>query len=151
MGRSGHTSPWSQIKSGIEAGDFLLVQFGHNDETHDCPRYVSTADYEIDLGIMADTEIDGAQRACSRGARQAVRHQRRTGRLARYKSAMSDSMRGPLFCPWCGEPADIHIDEGAGSHQEYVEDCAVCCHPCVITVEPADDEDDPPVVGIERE
>jgi lysophospholipase L1-like esterase len=48
------TSQWSQIKSGIKAGDFLLIQFGHNDETHDCPRYVSTADYETELGNMAD-------------------------------------------------------------------------------------------------
>jgi lysophospholipase L1-like esterase len=48
------TSQWSQIKSGMKAGDFLLIQFGHNDETHDCPRYVSTADYETELGNMAD-------------------------------------------------------------------------------------------------
>jgi lysophospholipase L1-like esterase len=48
------TSQWSQIKSGMKPGDFLLIQFGHNDETHDCPRYVSTADYETELGNMAD-------------------------------------------------------------------------------------------------
>jgi lysophospholipase L1-like esterase len=46
---------WSQIKKGMKSGDFLLVQFGHNDETHTCPRYVSTADFEIELGNMADT------------------------------------------------------------------------------------------------
>jgi len=49
------TSQWSRIKSGIKAGDFLLAQFGTNDETHDCPRFVSTADFETDLGFMADT------------------------------------------------------------------------------------------------
>jgi lysophospholipase L1-like esterase len=48
------TSQWSQIKSGMKAGDFLLIQFGHNDETHDCPRYVSTTDFETELGNMAD-------------------------------------------------------------------------------------------------
>src|SRR5262249_45261349 len=30
-------------------------QFGTNDETHTCPRFVSLADFETDLGIMADT------------------------------------------------------------------------------------------------
>jgi lysophospholipase L1-like esterase len=38
----------------MKAGDFLLVQFGHNDETHTCPRYVSTADYARELGNMAN-------------------------------------------------------------------------------------------------
>ncbi|MGC4095398.1 MAG: hypothetical protein QM756_47235 [Polyangiaceae bacterium] len=48
------TSQWAQIKNGIKAGDFLLIQFGTNDETHTCPRYVSLPDFETDLGIMAD-------------------------------------------------------------------------------------------------
>lgn len=51
------SSQWSRIKSGIKAGDFLMVQFGHNDETHTCPRYVSISDYQLDLGIMADTAV----------------------------------------------------------------------------------------------
>jgi hypothetical protein len=46
---------WSRIKSGIKAGDFLMIQFGTNDETHTCPRYVSLADFKSDLGFMADT------------------------------------------------------------------------------------------------
>ena len=50
-------SQWAKIKGGIKAGDFLLIQFGTNDETHDCPRFVSTADFETDLGFMADTVI----------------------------------------------------------------------------------------------
>jgi lysophospholipase L1-like esterase len=49
------TAQWARIKSGIKTGDFLLVQFGTNDETHDCPRYVSLPDFEADLGMMADT------------------------------------------------------------------------------------------------
>jgi lysophospholipase L1-like esterase len=47
------TARWSEIKNGMHAGDFLLVQFGHNDETHTCPRYVSTDDYARELGNMA--------------------------------------------------------------------------------------------------
>jgi lysophospholipase L1-like esterase len=48
-------SQWARIKSGIKAGDFVLVQFGTNDETHTCARYVSLSDFETDLGFMADT------------------------------------------------------------------------------------------------
>lgn len=37
-------------------------------------------------------------------------------------------------CPWCGEPAETFADAGGGEHQEYVEDCAVCCRPIRYTV-----------------
>ncbi len=49
------TSQWARIKAGIKPGDYLFIQFGTNDETHDCPRFVSLPDFESDLGIMADT------------------------------------------------------------------------------------------------
>jgi lysophospholipase L1-like esterase len=49
-----NTSQWSRILNGIKVGDFLLAQFGTNDETHTCPRYVSLPDFETDFGIMAD-------------------------------------------------------------------------------------------------
>jgi lysophospholipase L1-like esterase len=48
------TAQWAKIKSGIKPGDFLLVQFGHNDETHTCPRFVSVTDYAKYLGFMAE-------------------------------------------------------------------------------------------------
>jgi lysophospholipase L1-like esterase len=56
-GQGNRTDPsqWGRIKGNIAAGDFLLIEFGTNDETHTCPRYVTTADFETDLGIMADT------------------------------------------------------------------------------------------------
>ncbi len=38
-------------------------------------------------------------------------------------------------CNSCGEEIVIPIDWSAGSSQEYVEDCPVCCHPNVIHVE----------------
>jgi lysophospholipase L1-like esterase len=53
-GNKVNTSQWSRILNGMKAGDFLLIQFGTNDETHTCPRYVSLADFETDFGIMAD-------------------------------------------------------------------------------------------------
>ena len=38
-------------------------------------------------------------------------------------------------CDSCGEEIVIPIDPSAGSNQEYVEDCPVCCTPNVIHVE----------------
>lgn len=39
------------------------------------------------------------------------------------------------LCDSCGEEIVIPLDPTAGSHQQYVEDCPVCCHPNVIRVE----------------
>ena len=44
-------------------------------------------------------------------------------------------------CDSCGEEIVIPIDTSAGSRQEYVEDCPVCCHPNVLTIE-VDEEGD---------
>ena len=35
-------------------------------------------------------------------------------------------------CQSCGEEIVIPIDELAGTDQEYVEDCPVCCRPHVL-------------------
>ena len=37
-------------------------------------------------------------------------------------------------CPYCGEPVEVSIDDGGGSHQAYVEDCPVCCQPWQVSV-----------------
>jgi len=37
-------------------------------------------------------------------------------------------------CPWCGERVAIGLDPGGGLHQEYVEDCEVCCRPWRVDV-----------------
>ena len=42
-------------------------------------------------------------------------------------------------CPFCGEPEELHVDQGGGSRQTYTEDCAVCCRPRVVHVEPGDE------------
>ena len=44
-----------------------------------------------------------------------------------------------VHCPHCGEPNDIALDPGSGSNQEYVEDCHVCCNPCLVRVRYARD------------
>ncbi len=39
------------------------------------------------------------------------------------------------ICDSCGEEIIIPLDLSAGTHQEYVEDCPVCCHPNIIHIE----------------
>ena len=43
-----------------------------------------------------------------------------------------------VACPFCGAVDEIFVDPGGGAHQTYVEDCAVCCHPRVVHVEPGE-------------
>lgn len=40
-----------------------------------------------------------------------------------------------VTCPYCGELNEIGLDPGGGAHQEYVEDCQVCCRPWRVLVE----------------
>jgi transcription elongation factor Elf1 len=42
---------------------------------------------------------------------------------------------GSYICPTCGEQIVIPLDPSAGSEQQYVEDCPVCCNPNEIHVE----------------
>ena len=44
-------------------------------------------------------------------------------------------------CASCGEEVVFPVDLSAGSEQEYVEDCPVCCHPNLIHVEVDNDGD----------
>jgi hypothetical protein len=44
-----------------------------------------------------------------------------------------------VACPFCGEAEELHVDSGGGTHQTYTEDCAVCCRPRVVHVEPGDE------------
>jgi transcription elongation factor Elf1 len=38
-------------------------------------------------------------------------------------------------CDSCGEEIVVPVDISAGAHQDYVEDCPVCCHPMRLHVE----------------
>lgn len=53
-------------------------------------------------------------------------------------------------CPWCGEPMQLDVDPSGSAQQRYVEDCWVCCHPCVITVR-FDPETEAAEVTVEQE
>jgi hypothetical protein len=37
-------------------------------------------------------------------------------------------------CAGCGQWNETSVDESAGSRQNYVEDCQVCCKPNVLSV-----------------
>lgn len=39
-----------------------------------------------------------------------------------------------LLCPYCGEAVDLDFDESAGSRQEFIQDCPVCCRPWQVEV-----------------
>lgn len=52
-------------------------------------------------------------------------------------------------CPYCGEVEEVVVDPGGGDRQEYVEDCAVCCRPRVVHVEPGSEPGEP-TVWLER-
>jgi Cysteine-rich CPXCG len=52
-------------------------------------------------------------------------------------------------CDACGEEIVVPIDLSAGTSQQYVENCPVCCRPNVVHVEIDDDGD--VLVWAERE
>lgn len=43
-------------------------------------------------------------------------------------------MDASVGCPYCGETVSIALDPGSGEHQEYIEDCQVCCQPWRVSV-----------------
>jgi hypothetical protein len=42
-------------------------------------------------------------------------------------------------CDCCGEEIVVPVDPSLGGRQSYVEDCPVCCHPNVLTIDVEDD------------
>jgi hypothetical protein len=40
-----------------------------------------------------------------------------------------------VTCTYCGEPADLDVDETGASRQSYVQDCPVCCQPWQVEVQ----------------
>ncbi|MGC4089311.1 MAG: CPXCG motif-containing cysteine-rich protein [Polyangiaceae bacterium] len=83
--------------------------------------------------------------ACSPSAPHAARRRRLEAMKKKRKR-----QRTALQCPFCGEAEDVFVDLGGGTSQEYVEDCAVCCRPRVVHVEPAFGEEGAVQVWLER-
>ncbi len=51
---------------------------------------------------------------------------------------LARAMEGALTeyaCAYCGERNETLVDPSAGGKQRYVEDCAVCCRPNVLSVQ----------------
>ncbi|MEA2491437.1 MAG: hypothetical protein QOH21_3229 [Acidobacteriota bacterium] len=40
----------------------------------------------------------------------------------------------PVSCPYCGEEAELDVDDDGGSRQRFVQDCPVCCQPWQVEV-----------------
>lgn len=57
----------------------------------------------------------------------------------RRKVPKSAHQEAAYICDACGEEIVVPVDISAGSHQDYVEDCPVCCHPMTLHVEIRDD------------
>jgi len=43
-----------------------------------------------------------------------------------------------IQCPYCGESIDLFVD-GSVDHQQYIEDCQVCCRPIGLSVTAGED------------
>ena len=48
-------------------------------------------------------------------------------------------MDAHYICDSCGEEIVVPVDVTEGLHQDYVEDCPVCCNPMVLHVDIAED------------
>ncbi|WP_017445624.1 CPXCG motif-containing cysteine-rich protein [Gayadomonas joobiniege] len=46
---------------------------------------------------------------------------------------MQDLQETLIYCPYCGEPISLLVDEQEVG-DEYTEDCQVCCQPMVVAV-----------------
>lgn len=59
---------------------------------------------------------------------------RKAGRKRRRRRG-SAHLESVYVCDSCGEEIVVPVDVSAGSRQDYVEDCPVCCHPMSLHVE----------------
>jgi transcription elongation factor Elf1 len=55
-----------------------------------------------------------------------------------------------IQCPYCGETLSVLIDCSI-SHQQYIEDCQVCCRPIHLDVSISDDGDVSVIVKSDNE
>lgn len=55
-----------------------------------------------------------------------------------------------VTCPYCGESIEVALDASV-DHQQYIEDCQVCCRPIVLTVAVGEDGEPQVVARAENE
>jgi hypothetical protein len=46
-----------------------------------------------------------------------------------------NEQRDAVTCPYCGEEVDLDVDPIGPPSEQYIEDCSVCCRPCVVLVQ----------------
>lgn len=46
---------------------------------------------------------------------------------------MHDLKEKNVYCPYCGERISVLLDPSV-PHQNYIEDCQVCCRPIIFDV-----------------
>ncbi|MGD8483275.1 MAG: CPXCG motif-containing cysteine-rich protein [Thioalkalispiraceae bacterium] len=63
---------------------------------------------------------------------------------------MDGQEEATIQCPYCGETQQVLIDCSI-SHQQYIEDCQVCCRPINFDVSISDDGDVSVIVKNENE
>ena len=97
------------------------------------------AQYE---GVESRTQIlahgIGGSRIVRRGRESKIRAATRVSSDL-VSATIAMMMEASYTCDSCGEEIVIPIDLSAGSNQEYVEDCPVCCSANVIQVMIGDD------------
>ena len=76
----------------------------------------------------ATQKLNSVERATLLGAMAKKRSKRRRRRRAA-------DLEATYVCDSCGEEIVVPVDISGGSHQDYVEDCPVCCHPMTLHVE----------------
>lgn len=70
------------------------------------------------------------------GLPRASRRRRRPGNKPRRAGeGRSIDLEATYVCDSCGEEIVVPVDVTAGDHQDYVEDCPVCCNPMLLRVE----------------
>ena len=52
---------------------------------------------------------------------------------------MNELHEKSVSCPYCGERIEVLLDASV-SHQNYIEDCQVCCCPIIFDVTAQGDE-----------
>jgi hypothetical protein len=45
-----------------------------------------------------------------------------------------------IHCPYCGEETELDVDDVGVHHEDYIEDCPVCCRPWMVLVDRKDEQ-----------
>ena len=63
-----------------------------------------------------------------------MQHEPECGAMTTSEPGQNIETWATVTCPHCAETVTIALDAGGGGHQEYVEDCEVCCRPWHVEV-----------------